>query len=133
MDPALRSLLRSIRANLKIAINFGLANSQTDLISSYLQVIIMSEGEKFLLESMNKVASALKRGPPGQAVGTAQKVLEKWVGRELKEREVASVADYVANATGDLVLLGLWSVATDTIVGAAIPTYYFARDDRILK
>ena len=47
--------------------------------------------------------------------------------------QIASVSEYVANATGDLVLLGLWHVATDAVKGDAIPFYYFARDNRITK
>ena len=152
LEPATRSILRSIRANLKVAIQFGLSSSQTDLIASYLQVIIMcatsrttvlncadasahlrSEGDKFIHAATNKVALALRAGPAGKPVASASAVLAKWISRELKEQEVASVGEYVANATSDLVLLGLWNVATDAVAGETIPTYYFARDDRITK
>ncbi|KAM0752831.1 hypothetical protein T439DRAFT_323439 [Meredithblackwellia eburnea MCA 4105] len=133
MDPSTRSLLRAIRANLKVAISYGIQSSQTDLISSYLQVIVMSEGDRFIHESTNKVALALRAGAVGKPVASAGKVIDKWVSKELKEKEVASVGEYVANATADLVLLGLWSIATDTVVGDTIPTYYFCRDDRIAK
>ncbi|KAK4704991.1 hypothetical protein P7C70_g1217, partial [Phenoliferia sp. Uapishka_3] len=132
-DPSTRSTLRSIRANLKEAITYGLSSSQTDLLSSYLQVIIMSEGDKFLRESTNKVGLALRAGCVGIPVKVAQGILGKWVSKELKEGDVASVGEYLANATGDLVLLGLWNVATDLVVGESIPTWYFARDDRITK
>ncbi|KAI5481734.1 hypothetical protein MNV49_000011 [Pseudohyphozyma bogoriensis] len=131
LSPHLKSLLRAIRANLKLAISYGIASSQTDLLASYLQVIIMSEGDKLIAESAQKVALALRTGPQGRPVGAARELLEKWVSKELKEQEVAAVGEYLNNATGDLVLMGLWFVATDEIPGEAIPTYYFARDDRI--
>ncbi|KAL8278980.1 hypothetical protein RQP46_008649 [Phenoliferia psychrophenolica] len=133
LEPSTRSTLRAIRANLKVAIQYGLASSQTDLIASFLQVTVMSEGDKFIHTATNKVAHALRAGPAGAPVASASTILAKWVSRELKEQEVASVSEYIANATADLVLLGLWHVATDAVKGEAIPTWYFARDDRITK
>ena len=88
LDPATRSTLRAIRGNLKIAIQFGLSSSQTDLISSYLQVIIMSEGDKFIHASVNKIALALRAGPAGHPVASAFELLGKWMSRELKAQEV---------------------------------------------
>ncbi|KAM0791285.1 hypothetical protein ACM66B_005759 [Microbotryomycetes sp. NB124-2] len=132
--PELKAMLRSIRANLRIAITHGLATSDTSLLSSFLQTIIMSEGEKWIQSSSHNVALALRQGPQGRPVHTAQSLVNKWVGRELKQQEIASVSDYLANATGDLVMLGCWSWLTDKVLnGDPIPLYYFARDDRILK
>jgi len=37
-QPTTRELLRALRANLKLAIDYGLANEQTELISSFMQV-----------------------------------------------------------------------------------------------
>jgi transcription termination factor NusB len=39
----------------------------------------------------------------------------------------------VANATTDLLLLGAWAIALESIEGESIPVYYFARDDRVFK
>lgn len=127
-------LLKSIRANLKLAISYGLQTSQTDLLASYLQVIIMSEGDKFIKESAWKVGLALRGvGGGGRGVREAEEVMGKWVSRELKKGEIAAVGEYLANAVGDLVLMGMWNLATDSVKGESIPTYFFARDDRITK
>ncbi|KAK4054538.1 hypothetical protein OIV83_001032 [Microbotryomycetes sp. JL201] len=132
--PELKAMLRSIRANLRIAITHGLATSDTSLLSSFLQTIIMSEGDRWIQSASHTVALALRRGPQGRPVHTATSLVNKWVGRELKQQEIASVSEYLANAAGDLVLLGCWSVVTDKVLnGEPIPLYYFARDDRILK
>lgn len=131
-----KAILKSIRATLKVAISYGIFSSQTELLSSFLQVIIMSEGEKWVLESAQSLALALRSGGRlGKPVESAEKLVDKWVGRELKAEQIASVADFVANAVGDLVLLGLWSYVTDIVPDALgnIPLYYFARDARTLK
>ncbi|ORY89381.1 hypothetical protein BCR35DRAFT_300542 [Leucosporidium creatinivorum] len=133
-SPETKGLLRSIRANLRIAISHGLATRDNSLLASFLQVIIMSDGDRWILDSTHKVALALRSGPGGKPVESAGKIVEKWMGRELKASEIASVGEYVANATGDLVLLGLWSIVTDKVLdGEPIPLYFFARDDRITK
>jgi hypothetical protein len=94
----------------------------------------MSDGDRWILDSTHKVALALRAGAGGKPVESAGKIVEKWMGRELKASEIASVGEYVANATGDLILLGLWSIVTDKVLdGEAIPIYFFARDDRITK
>lgn len=131
MDPPTRSLLRSIRTNLKLAISYSLVSSQTDLIASYLQVIVMSEGDKWILESTQSVSLALRGS---QGVDTAETIVGKWVSRELKEGEVASVGEYLANCVGDLVLMALWSLVLDLgFEGEGLQTWLFARDDRMTK
>lgn len=37
--------------NLKLAIDYGLQQSQSDLLASFLQTLIMSEGDKFVIGS----------------------------------------------------------------------------------
>ena len=94
----------------------------------------MSSGDKWVISASHTVALALRAGPSGKPVATAERLVDKWVGRELKQKEIASVGEYLANLTGDLVMLGCWSVATDKVLhGEAIPLYYVARDDRVLK
>jgi hypothetical protein len=39
----------------------------------------------------------------------------------------------VANATADLIMMGVMSVLTDHFDADPIPTWYFARDDRVQK
>lgn len=129
---------RALRANLKIAISASLSLphdlGDTSLLSSFLQVIVMLEGSRFLLSSTQTLSLALRSTRESKPVETAQKLMLKWVSRELKERQVASVEEYVANGVGDLVLLGLWSIVQDQVKEAeTIPLWFFARDDRIQK
>ncbi|GAA5984101.1 hypothetical protein JCM10908_006051 [Rhodotorula pacifica] len=135
-DQATLATLRALRANLKIAISASLSgpDGDTSLLSSFLQVIVMLEGTKFLQSSMATLSLALRYPQASKPVAAAQKLMLKWVSRELADRQVASVEEYIANAVGDLVLLGIWSIVQDQLPGAdSIPLYFFARDDRIQK
>ncbi|GAA5870811.1 hypothetical protein JCM3774_001683 [Rhodotorula dairenensis] len=137
-DPATLATLRALRANLKIAISASLSLSgpdgDTSLLSSFLQVIVMLEGNKFLQSATATLSLALRSPQASRPVAAAQQLMLKWVGRELADRQIASVEEYVANAVGDLVLLGIWSIVQDQVRDAeSIPLYYFARDDRIQK
>ncbi|GAA6042043.1 hypothetical protein JCM8097_004076 [Rhodosporidiobolus ruineniae] len=142
-QPATIATLRALRANLKIALSAslsptsGLPQGDTSLLSSFLQVLLMLEGSRFLASSSQTVSLALRQPPKiGKPVEAAEGLLHKWVSRELKERQVASVKEYLANATGDLVMLGIWGVVMDQLpMGTveAVPLYFFARDDRIHK
>jgi len=136
--PQMQSLIRAVRANLKLAINESLTSNQTELISSYLQIIIMSEGEKWILEQTQNVALALRLpGKEGKPVQTAMNAVKNFATRELRTLEkgnaVASVEDYLANATNDLVIMALWSSVTDKMGGKLLPSYQFGRDERIFK
>jgi len=44
---------------------------------------------------------------------------------------IASLEDYVANATADLLMFAAWNAASCSVGGEPIPTYCFARDDRV--
>jgi hypothetical protein len=116
-----------------MAISQGLASSDTSLLASFLQVLVMSEGDKWLISSSHKIALAIRSGPAGKPVESAEKLVDKWVSRELKKSQVAAVGEYTGNAVADLVVLGLWSVVTDAVKGEVIPLYFFARDDRVTK
>lgn len=111
-SPSTLSLLRAVRANLKLAINESLTNNQTELISSYLQLIIMSEGEKWVKLSTQNVVSAMKansrrqgtagsgaEGEEDRPVKVARKTVVAFATRELrsleKGSEVASVEECV--------------------------------------
>lgn len=137
MEPSTKATLRALRANLKIATSASLSgpDGDTSLLSSFLQIIVMLEGTKFLHSATQTLSLALRTPLAAKPVATAQALMLKWVSRELRDKQVASVDEYLANGTGDLVLLGLWSVAQDQVGREAeeVPLYFFARDDRIQK
>lgn len=127
-------ILKALRTNLKLAIDFGLAKSQSDLTASFLQTLIMSEGDKWVWAQASTVTRALSAGTAGQPVNTAESAVRKFATKELgKAHLIATLEDYVANATVDLLMLGAWSGALESVHGDAIPSYYFARDDRLYK
>jgi len=132
--PKTKMLLKALRANLKLAIDFGLQSSQSDLIASFLQTLIMSEGDKWVQGQVSSIALALRSGTQGKPVSTAETAVRSFATRELgKARSIAALEDYVANATADLVMMAAWSWVLDTIPGDPIPSYYFARDDRVYR
>lgn len=64
----------------------------TDLIASLFNLIVMIEGDKWILESSHLIALALRSGPSGRPVHSAISLVEKWVGREIKKAsQIASV------------------------------------------
>jgi len=129
-----KSLLKALRVNLKLAIDYGLQQSQGDLIASFMQCLIMSEGDKWVWAQTSTVALALRAGTEGKPVQAAEQAVRKFATKELgKAASIAALEDYVANATVDLLILAAWSSASNMIGGEPIPSYYFARDDRIYK
>ncbi|OCB87512.1 hypothetical protein A7U60_g5417 [Sanghuangporus baumii] len=131
-DKRTRPLLKALRTNLKLAIDYGLQQSQSDLIASFMQTLIMSEGERWVNAQTHNVALALRAGSEGKAVHTAETIVRNFATRELGKAElIASLEDYIANATADLLVLAAWSCILDTVQGEPIPTYYFARDRRV--
>jgi len=136
-DKATQATLRGLQSNLKLAVNYSLASSQTELLSSYLQVIVMSEGDKWIRETSQAVGLALRSGPSAKPVATALQAIRSFATAELRNLSridaIASLDDFIGNATNDLICMGLWGVITDTLPGEALPLYAFARDDRIFK
>lgn len=133
-NPRTKIRLKALRTNLKLAIDFGLQKSQSDLIPSFLQTLIMSEGEKWVDSQVTTIAGLLREGTAGKPVENAQSTVRKFATKQLGKADlIAALEDYVANATGDLLMMAAWHCALDTIDGEAIPTYYFARDDRVYK
>ncbi|KAJ8698235.1 hypothetical protein PTI98_004968 [Pleurotus ostreatus] len=134
VKPKTRVLLKALRANLKLAIDLGLAKSQSDLTASFMQTLIMSEGERWVRDQASNVSLALRAGTAGKPVETASAAVRRFTTKELgKASLIAALEDYIANATVDLLVLGAWAWATETIDAQLIPTYYFARDDRVFK
>lgn len=131
-DKKTRTLLKALRANLKVAIDYGLQSAQSDLIASFLQTLIMSEGEKWVRDQAANVAIALRAGTEGKPVTTAENAVRRFATKELgKADAIAALEDYVANATADLLIMGAWSCVQDSIQVDPIHTWYFARDDRV--
>ncbi|PFH51438.1 hypothetical protein AMATHDRAFT_74985 [Amanita thiersii Skay4041] len=132
--PHTKAILRSLRTNLKLAIDFGLAKSQVDLTASFMQTLIMSEGDKWVWEQVTAVSRALRADSTGKPVQEAEAAVRRFATRELGKADlIASLEDYVANATADLVMLGAWSLVLESVKADVIPSWYFARDDRVYK
>lgn len=132
--PRTKTRLKALRTNLKLAIDFGLQTSQSDLIASFLQTLIMSEGEKWVVQQVATIGGLLREGSEGKPVHNAQSAVRRFATKQLGKADViAALEDYVANATADLVMMGAWHCVLDTIEGEPIPTYYFARDDRVYR
>ncbi|KAF5393918.1 hypothetical protein D9757_000106 [Collybiopsis confluens] len=133
--PRTKTILKNIRYNLKIAIDYDLAISKGDLIASLMQIYVMSEGDKWIhAQTSGNVKLALRAGTTGQPVKTAETAVRKFATKELGKAElIASLEDYISNATADLILMAAWSQALESINAEPIPVSYFARDDRVYK
>lgn len=132
--PRTKVILKAIRSNLKLAIDYGLQSSQSDLIASFLQTLVMSEGEKWILAQISNVGTALRAGTSGQPVQTAQNAVRSFATKELgKAHAIATLEDYIANSTSDLLMMAAWSLTQEAVSDGPIPTWYFARDDRVCK
>ncbi|RXW25277.1 hypothetical protein EST38_g545 [Candolleomyces aberdarensis] len=134
LKPQTQSHLKALRTGLKLAINQGLANSQNDLIASFMQTLIMSEGDKWVWAQVSMVSRELNAGPEGQPVTMAGAAVRRFTTKELGKADmIASLEDYIANATADLLVMGAWASVLQSISADHIPSYYFARDDRVYK
>ncbi|KAG8696076.1 hypothetical protein FRC08_007381 [Ceratobasidium sp. 394] len=127
--------LNAIRVNLRFAISRGLQNNQPDLISSYLQTIVMSHGETWLRTAIADVSRELGLGSEGSPAETAIMSIKNFFTKELTKAEsILAVDEYVANAGCDLLMLGAWAQVMHRIPSAQpLPLHYFARDDRIYR
>ncbi|KAL1409785.1 hypothetical protein Q8F55_003782 [Vanrija albida] len=127
-----QNTLKMLRANLKLAIDNALLPAQQgNLLSSYLQVLIMSEGDSWLHRSVHDLALII-RAEDAKPVAQAEALVRRFSTKELRSVPggVGDVDEYVANATLDLVIMSVWSVAAGQIGADALPTYTFARDLR---
>ncbi|KAI0307340.1 hypothetical protein B0F90DRAFT_1932148 [Multifurca ochricompacta] len=129
-----RSLLVSLRGSLKVAIDYGLQSSQSDLLASFLQTLVMSEGDTWIQEQVKLVGIALRQGPSAHPVDVARSSVKRVATRALgKAPLIADLEDYISNAAVDLLMMGAWSLALESFSGDRIPPYYFARDDRVYR
>ncbi|KAF8974228.1 hypothetical protein BDZ97DRAFT_1647347 [Flammula alnicola] len=140
--PQTRSYLKALRVGLKLAINEGLAKSQSELIASFMQTLIMSEGDKWVHAQVSEVARALNAGAEGQPAQAAGSSVRRFATKELGKADlIASLEDYISNATADLLMMGAWANVLHSVKGEPLPvnlfslmkSYYFARDDRVYK
>ena len=66
----------------------------TELIASFMQTLIMSEGDKWVLGQTNVIAFALRAGTDGQPVRSAESAVRKFVTKELgKADAIAALED----------------------------------------
>nr|XP_018259980.1 uncharacterized protein I303_08052 [Kwoniella dejecticola CBS 10117]OBR82138.1 hypothetical protein I303_08052 [Kwoniella dejecticola CBS 10117] len=124
---------------LKLAIDHTLLHlppgHSTNLLSSYLQVLIMSEGDSFLLKSIYEVSLTLRtKVNSAMPVKQSEDIIRKFCTKELRgvKGGVGDVEEYIANAALDLVIMSSWSLAAGQMGGGVenLPTHTFARDLR---
>ncbi|KAJ3490321.1 hypothetical protein NLI96_g1541 [Meripilus lineatus] len=133
-SPKTKPILKKLRTNLKLAIDYGMQAEQRDLIASFLQTLVMSEGDQWVRSTVASVAYALRDSINGRPIETAETAIRGYAKTNLGKVKVnAALDEYIANATSDLVMMAAWSLALASVEGEPIPTYYFARDDRVYK
>jgi hypothetical protein len=69
--------------SLKVAIDYGLQSSQSDLLASFLQTLVMSEGDTWIREQVKLVGTALRRGPSARPVEVARSSVKRVATRAL--------------------------------------------------
>jgi hypothetical protein len=108
---------------LKLAIDNALL-SDAHLLSSYLQVLIMSEGDAWLLKAVYEVSLLLRdTSGSGRPVHEAEQMVRRFCTKELRgvPGGVGDVEEYVANAALDLVIMATWSLAAGQMDVATLP------------
>ena len=78
---------------MKLAIDFGLQKSQSDLIASFLQTLIMSEGEKWLAMQVTSIAGLLREGPEGKAVHNANITVRGFATKQLGKADIIATLE----------------------------------------
>jgi hypothetical protein len=79
---------------LKLAIDYGVITSQSDLIASFLQTLIMSEGDKWVRTQTHSVGLALRAQTAGRPVETAQRAVRSFATKQLGKADmIASLED----------------------------------------
>ncbi|WWC92092.1 uncharacterized protein L201_007046 [Kwoniella dendrophila CBS 6074] len=136
--------LKALRANLKLAIDHTLNNLPPGhspiLLSSYLQVLIMSEGDQFLIKSINEISLLLKSSiiynhndeENIKPVKSSEEIIRKFCTKELRgiKNGVFDVEEYIANSILDLILMSCWNLVATQLNLDNLPTHTFARDLR---
>ena len=109
-----------LTCQLKLAIDNALLPGHSPaLLASYLQVLIMSEGDTWLHKAVYDLTLLLRASLGSTApdrprpVREAETMVRRFCTKELRgvASGVADVEEYIANAALDLVLMGVWSIA----------------------
>jgi hypothetical protein len=80
--------------NLKLAIDFGLQTHQSDLIASFLQTLIMSEGDKWVSQQAATIAGLLREGNEAKPVSNAHSTVRRFATKQLgKADAIAALED----------------------------------------
>jgi len=79
--------------NLKFAIDYGLSKSQSELIPSFLQTLIMSEGDAWVTGKAADISYALHAGTAGKPVYTAQAAVRRFATKELGKAELIAALE----------------------------------------
>lgn len=79
--------------NLKLAIDYGLQQSQSDLVASFLQTLIMSEGDKWVVAQASNIGLALRAGTAGKPVETAGSAVRSFATKELGKASVIAALE----------------------------------------
>lgn len=111
------------QVQLKLAIDSSLLpNANSHLLSSYLQVLIMSEGDAWVLKSVHDLG-LLMRDEHSKPAAEAEAMVRKFSTKELRgvAGGVGDVEEYIANAALDLVIMSAWSVAAAQIDTDMLP------------
>ncbi|KAJ7165507.1 hypothetical protein C8R43DRAFT_918048 [Mycena crocata] len=136
-QPDVRETLRLLRVNFALAMNRGVMQADTTLAASFLQVYIMSKGQPWLAGTVAQISIALRSANPGEPVQLAGHAVRRYAGRMLKQDEmIASLEDYIGNASADLLLMAAWHSVCEVETTenlTPIPAHYFARDERVFN
>ncbi|KAJ7868685.1 hypothetical protein B0H13DRAFT_1056121 [Mycena leptocephala] len=136
-EPEARETLRLLRVNFALAMNRSVMQADTTLAASFLQVYIMSKGQQWLADTVAQISIALRSTTPGEPVAMAGHAVRRYAGKTLKEDEIiASLEDYIGNATADLLMMAAWESVRNAAPNedlASISSHYFARDERVFN
>ena len=75
--PYLYLLIVAPGGSLKVAIDYGLQSSQSDLLASFLQTLVMSEGDIWIQEQVKVVGTALRQGPSARPVEVSRSSIKR--------------------------------------------------------
>ncbi|CAO1625162.1 unnamed protein product [Sympodiomycopsis kandeliae] len=141
LDNQMLERIKKLKMNLKLAIDTSLQTDQTMLLSSYIQILFMSNGISFITDSVSTLTLSIRNNSTN-IVSESREIILQFITHNLKKKYndsnpiVAGIQDLIDNATGDLILMAFWSIlrqpaSDDLELKEQLPPYAFARDDRI--
>lgn len=86
----------------------------------------MSEGDVFLHRTINDL-TLLLRDPKSKPVEAAEKTVRSFCTKELRgvQGGVSDVEEYIANATLDLCIMSVWSLAASQVDMERLPVSFY--------